>query len=272
VSAWTESAVAAAAAAWVWVPPDADEVRTEAYQLARYPDRYFTHPACVLWSRTDGPVDELIDEVAGHVCGWGLSEVYWCVSASTRPAGTEAELMRRGATLDDTAQVLAYDMTDGLPELDEPPGISWSVVDDAAGLRAERLINAEVWGQGGEAGEPDEAEIESGLAEVREQLADWSGFRVVAYLDGEPAAYGGCTPVDGVARLWGAGTRTPLRGRGAYRVVLARRMALARAHGATLALVKGRVATSAPILRRAGFRSYGEERTYKIAVGEGSAQ
>jgi hypothetical protein len=41
---------------------------------------------------------------------------------------------------------------------------------------------------------------------------------------------------------------------------------LAREHGATLALVKGRVLTSAPILLRAGFADYGEERCYWLPV------
>ena len=77
---------------------------------------------------------------------------------------------------------------------------------------------------------------------------------------------GGYTLVGEVARLWGAGTRPAFRGRGAYRSLLAARMKLAREHGATLALVKGRVETSGPILRRAGFSSYGEERSYCLTV------
>jgi hypothetical protein len=42
---------------------------------------------------------------------------------------------------------------------------------------------------------------------------------------------------------------------------------MAREHGATLALVKGRVLTSAPILLRAGFADYGEERCYWLPIG-----
>jgi hypothetical protein len=34
-----------------------------------------------------------------------------------------------------------------------------------------------------------------------------------------------------------------------------------------MALVKGRVETSAPVLRRAGFEAYGEERAYRLSVG-----
>ena len=33
-----------------------------------------------------------------------------------------------------------------------------------------------------------------------------------------------------------------------------------------MALVKGRVETSAPILRRAGFAAYGEERAYRVTA------
>jgi hypothetical protein len=138
MSGWTGAAVMAAAAAWSWVPPDAERVRTDSYLLVRYPGHYYTYPACVLWSRSERPVGELIDEVGGHVRGWGLGEVHWAVSADTRPAGTEAELVRRGATVADTEQVLAYDMTAGRPGLDEPPGVRWEVVGDEAGVRAGR--------------------------------------------------------------------------------------------------------------------------------------
>ncbi len=41
----------------------------------------------------------------------------------------------------------------------------------------------------------------------------------------------------------------------------------ARDHGATLALVKGRMVTSAPVLLRAGFTDFGEERCYWLPLG-----
>ncbi len=67
-------------------------------------------------------------------------------------------------------------------------------------------------------------------AAVRAAAADWVW---VVCADAEPAAAGGCTIVGGVARLWGAGTRTAFRKRGAYRLLLATRIGLAREHGAT---------------------------------------
>jgi hypothetical protein len=48
--------------------------------------------------------------------------------------------------------------------------------------------------------------------------------------------------------------------------VLLHRITTARSLGATLALVNGRVQTSGPILRRAGFTAYGTERCYRIPV------
>jgi hypothetical protein len=261
VSRWTADAILTVAADWAWVPPDARHVRTDEYQLVGYPERYHTFDVQVLWSRSARPVTELVSEIAGHARSWGHSHAYWRVSDATSPAGTEAALRARGATLAETCQVLGYDMTGGLPDLSPPPGVRAEIASDEAGVRAGQRVYAEVWGNGQE---PDEADIGRQLADVRAGLTDFSDFRVLAFVDGQPASFGGCTRIDGVAQLWGAATRTAFRGRGGYRAVLARRMAVAREHDATLALVKGRVETSAPILRRAGFVSYGEERCYRL--------
>ena len=93
-------------------------------------------------------------------------------------------------------------------------------------------------------------------------LATWTNFRVLACVDGAPACTGGATLNDELAQLWGAVTLPAFRRRGSYRAVLAERLRLARDHGAELALVKGRVETSGPILLRAGFTDYGQERCY----------
>lgn len=67
-------------------------------------------------------------------------------------------------------------------------------------------------------------------------------------------------------RLWGAATVPESRGRGAYRAVLDGRLRLGAEMGATTALVKGRISTSAPILARAGFEHMGDERGYVLTV------
>lgn len=68
-------------------------------------------------------------------------------------------------------------------------------------------------------------------------------------------------------RLWGAGTLEGFRGRGAYQALVAERCRLAHSLGATLALTKANASTSAPILKRAGFRPVAGERRHVLELG-----
>ena len=265
VPSWTADAVTAAAADWVWLPPEAEQVRTDDYLLIAYP-MHLQHPTQVVRSASVRPAGDLIDEVTARVREWHRDRVWWWIRADTRPEDTEAVLQARGGTLAETVRVLAYDLSAGLPDLElpgDPAGLRAELVRDEATLADSVRVNDEVWD---ERKERTRTDVARELADIRAELASWSGYRVVVYAHGEPAATGGCTIVDGVARLWGAGARPAFRGLGAYRVLLATRVGLAREHGATLALVKGRVETSAPILRRAGFTEYGEERSYRLPV------
>ena len=262
MTAWTPERIAQATAEWVWVPDDAEEVRTDHYHLIRYPD-WFQPSTVVAWSWTDRELSPLIDSVADRVRSWGRSEVFWWVSEATVPADTEDELVRRGAAVHETVTVLAREIVDDLPDLDPPDDVKVTAVRDEQTLRAAAEISAEVWGFP----RPDKLDMP---AELRTMQRDWdamTSFRVVGSLDGRPVAAGGCTLAGGAARLWGAATLPAARHRGAYRAVLAERLRLARQAGATLALVKGRIETSGPILRRAGFTAYGEQRLLRLPVG-----
>jgi GNAT superfamily N-acetyltransferase len=267
---WSAEAVRAAAAAWVWVPPDAQQIVTSEFQLIAYPAHY-QHPTQVAWSNPARPVDEVVDEVLAQAAAWGRDRVYWWVrdyAAGHVDAGQgsiETALQARGGRLADTVQVLGYDLTSGGPALDLADGPRAELVQDERTLRASHLVSAEVWE---DHRERTPAAIAEEVASVREGLESWSEFRVVVFIGNQPVAAGGCGIVGSVARLWGAGTRPAYRGRGAYRALLDGRVALARDHGATLALVKGRVETSGPILRRAGFTPYGEERSYCVPLKE----
>lgn len=273
LSPWTPRRVLDAAAAMEWQPDGAIEVTTEDYRLIRYPDWALdpTFPAAqVTRSRTGRnrrPADDVLDEVATRVRRWGLPGVAWWVAATARD--TEQTLRARGGTKIDTVQILARDLRDALPDLDVPPDVTVEVVRDERTLRAASMVTARGWGRT----EPTDAALARELTEALGDLATWSSFRVVAMLDGTPASSGGCTlrcasegETQKVAQLWGAVTLRAFRRRGGYRAVLAERLRLAREHGATLALVKGRVETSGPILLRAGFASYGEERCYWLPV------
>ncbi|HMH38313.1 MAG TPA: GNAT family N-acetyltransferase, partial [Streptosporangiaceae bacterium] len=140
--------------------------------------------------------------------------------------------------------------------------VSVALVAGERTFRAASMVTVRGWGRK----EPTEAALAREHAEAVRDLAAWSSFRVLASVRGEPAAVGGCTLRGEVAHLWGAVTLREYRRRGAYRAALAERLRLARAHGATLALVKGRVETSAPILLRSGFALYSEERCYWLPV------
>lgn len=260
---WTAQRVLDAAAAWVWVPDDALDLTGDGYRLVRYPDRLLgpSSPAArVLWSRTARPLEVVIDEITAQVRAWGLDEVHWWVSAATEPAGTERELRARGAELSDNFLVLGFDLSEGLPLLDLPGDVTAELVDTERTLRAESHVTVHGWGRE----EPDEADLARQLDEAIRDLQNWASFRVVAFADASPISASGCTLDGEVAQLWGAVTLPQARGRGGYRAVLAERLRLARDHGATLALVKGSTQTSGPILLRAGFTDFGEERLYRL--------
>ena len=265
MSPWTPQRVLDAAAAMQWRPDGAVEVLTDDYHLIRYPawalDPAFP-AAQVTRSRTDRPDHEVIDEVLGQVRDWRLLGVAWWVSAATRPPGTEQTLCARGAKRVDAVQILARELAAGLPELDVPADVTVELAAEERSFRAALEVAVRGWGRK----EPEAAQVDRELAEAVRDLADWTGFRVLARVDGEPASSGGCSLDGEVAKLWGAVTLPAFRRRGSYRAVLAERLRLARDHGATLALVKGRVDTSGPILLRAGFTDYGEERCYWLPV------
>ena len=275
MSAWTPRRVLDAAVSMEWRPAGAIDVQAADYRLIRYPDWALDptfRAAQVTRSWGGRPADEVIDEVLARVRGWGLHGVAWWVSAATgpaatapdatRPADTEQTLRARGAKQIDAVRILARELGAGLPDLDVPPDITAELVTGARLFRVSSDIVVRGWGRKA----PSEADQERDFRDAALDLADWSGFRVVAFVDGQPASSGGCTLSGEVAKLWGAVTLPAFRRRGSYRAVLAERLRLARDHGANLALVKGRVETSQPILVRAGFADYGEERCYWLPL------
>lgn len=265
---WDPPTVLAAAAEWSWVPPDAECVVTDVTDvtLTRWPAWAQGRVVLTGLTSTRAPEDVLRAAVE-QARAWGSDTLGIWVSANSTPDLTDL-LIERGARLEDTVDVLARGLEPGLPEALERDGrVVVRRVTDVDGLRDADRVDTAVWGQ-----QPLD---DDRLAEnARTLLADDSReLRVVAYQDGEPVASAGVTfaaaPRPGlgtVARLWGAGTVPDRRGRGAYRAVLAERLRLAAVAGASLALVKGRVSSSARILRKAGFERYGEENYYRLTL------
>ncbi len=246
-----------AAAEWSWRPRGSREDLGE-LRLTHYPERL---GGGVRASQTRSTLDaaDVIAHALARSRGWGAAEITFWTNPSDAP-DLEPELRRRGAVPVDAVAVLAAPVDTA--SVDVPGDVTVEVVRDLAQVRDADAVNVPVWAQ-----EPlDERGLREELDDVTAALTTGAGIQVLARLDGLPVSVGGCTIIDGFVRLWGGATLPEARGRGAYRAVLAERIRLGAAHGARTALVKGRVATSAPILRRAGFTQIGEERAYRLAV------
>ncbi|MGD0702396.1 MAG: GNAT family N-acetyltransferase [Trebonia sp.] len=257
--------VIAASNAWSWIPDNAITEATAEYLLVRFPD-YFEHPLELLRfspPEATGASPEAVGTVLDRARRFGLPDLHWRVRLDSPPEVADL-LVARGATVDETLDVLAVDLSHGAPDLLPPArqvSLRWAT--DLSTLRDGTQVGVTVFG----GSMPPEQRLEEESKRDSGTVAGGDGGMVVAYADGEPVGSGGIAMTDGVARLWGGAVRQEARRQGVYRALLAARLRYGAAHGATMALVKGRVETSAPILRQAGFTAYGQEIMYRVPLG-----
>ncbi|MER7446104.1 hypothetical protein [Microbacterium sp. NPDC097977] len=253
----TTEEILRASAQWVWFPRGSEQEKT-GLQLVRHPERF---GGGVRGSQVESEADaaDVLDHALARTRAWGESELVFWTNASDQP-DLEPELRRRGAEHIDTVAVFACPVEGAT--VDVPDGVTAEVVRTLDQVREVDAINVPVWQQ-----QPlDDEGLRVEFEEVTSTFEAGTHVRVLARLDGEAVSTGGCTIVEGFARLWGAATIERARGRGAYRAVLAERLRVSASFGAKTALVKGRTATSAPILARSGFLRLGEERGYRLTV------
>ena len=255
--AHTRDEILRAAADWAWTPRDAEREQSH-LRLVRYPERL---GGGVRGSQVASSLAaaDVLDHALRQTRAWGAATLTFWTNPADSP-DLEDELRRRGAVHVDTVTIFARAIAE--PPVAVPDGITAEIVRTVPQVREMDAVNVPVWEQ--QPLDADGLRIEH--EEIESALAAGEGLRVLARIDGSAVSTGGCTIVDGFTRLWGAATLASARGRGAYRAVLAERLRASAALGARTALVKGRVSTSASILRRAGFTQYGEERAYRIAV------
>lgn len=250
--------VARESAAWVWYPPEATVVDGRGFLLIRWPD-YYDLPPSVLRVETGADPQEVLDAAAEQSRRWGADRVTVPVALDA-PAGLEQLLIGGGATPYETVDVLAAGLDDlsfDAPQLE----LRWRV--DAQTVREGAEVVREAFGEGATPGD-DQIPL---LAERNAaDLAAGRGSSLVAYLGGRAVGSAGVTVAGPTARLWSGAVLPEARGRGVYRAMLEARVRYAAQHGATMALVKGKVDTSGPILRRAGFAVFGQERTYRLPL------
>jgi GNAT superfamily N-acetyltransferase len=245
------------ASAWVWQPPEARTVDTDDYLLIAYPE-HFSDPTVATRWRSDRPGDDLIDEVLEAAHGLGRTSVtFFELSDRTRPRDLEHRLRERGAELTETLAVLALDLTRGVPDLTVPDDVEVRRVLTVGDLRAAEQIDVAAFG-----GTPADDEA---LRRSASRLADEP--RHLALRSGTPLGTAGHVVAAKTLRLWGGAVLPEARHTGVYRALLDTRLRAGVDAGCRLALVKGRVETSAPVLLRAGFEPYGEVRAYRLARG-----
>lgn len=259
--------VHAASAAWLWLPPNAGRIETEEYLALRFPS-WYEHPLQLVGVRPARPLAAVLDEVVERcrdAVGTAEPELLAWVRLDA-PAGLEDALRARGGVLDETLDVLARPLPEAsdldLADLDLAAEVTVRWADDFDTFVDAVHLNSDVFG----GTRPDRAGLEPVWPDEQTKLRTGGGGAVVAYLDGRAVGTAGMTVAGPDARLWGGGVLPEARGRGVYRALLAARLAYAAAQGCELAIVKGRVETSAPILRRAGFAAYGQERSYLLGL------
>jgi hypothetical protein len=253
----TPEHVLAEAAAWVWVPEDARTVETDEFLLIAYPEHFSDPTVATRWD-SDRPAGELVDEVLAAAASLGRESVnFFEIGDATRPADLERVLVERGAERTEVLAVLAMDLTDGLPELDVPVDLELRRVATLDDLRAVEEIDVEVFG----GSLPDDQALAASLARIGDD------HRLLALRDGQAVGSAGHVVAGETLRLWGGAVVPQARHTGVYRGLLDHRLRVGVAEGCTVALVKGRVETSAPVLLRAGFQQYGEVRAYRLARG-----
>jgi hypothetical protein len=245
--------VITASNAWLWVPDNAVSVETSDYLLVRYPD-YFDHALELIRFKPAGPVEDAMAAVLDRARQFARPALHWMVRLDG-PAGVPELLEARGATVG-----LSADNTDCPAPSAAGVELRWQT--DIATARDAAALDVAVFG----GSMPPEDCLAKNAARDSATVPAGEGGRLVAYVDGAAVGTGGVTMADEVARLWGGGVAEKARRRGVYRAILAARLAYGASHGATMALVKARIETSGPILRRAGFAAYGQERIYRVPL------
>ena len=250
--------VARESAAWIWRPDDGDVVETADYVLVRWPAYVGSAPSLMRFTPMGDPA-AAFSAALDRARSWACDELIVWVRLEA-PAGFEELVRAQGGVLHETVDVFALDLADG-PAVDAPDvELRWRDVGNSRDF-------VEVGIAAFEEGEVPDEETLRWLAEDAEadRLAG-RGAHVLAYANGRPVGAAGLTMAGTTARLWGGGVVPEARGRGIYRALLRARIGYALEHGATMALVKGRVESSGPILRRCGFESYGQERAYLLGL------
>lgn len=271
---------------WVHVPRDGRRIEDERRLLVHLPERWGTSRVWRSWVTDEERASDLIEETVGEVRAAGGGRILWHTGDRVAPPFMDGCLARHGFLTTERLEVLAFFLVNGqvqrLPRIGVPEELTVELVRDAEGLREALRVDSEVFRSppptSGEFAEYA-GELEKLRRRERGELSREGtslAVRFVAHVNPSLLSGGdnprgivaaaGAQVVGATLRLWGAGTRQAFRGRGAYGALVLERCRVGGHLGATLALAKANVATSAPILKRAGFHPVGTERRHVLEI------
>jgi GNAT superfamily N-acetyltransferase len=255
---WDDDAIATAFADWVWVPDGSEVWPVPGGRLIRFP-AYIARRMHAVAAPPTGTETTVLAEVLDRCREHGEAEVRWHVSDRPATALVRELLRDSGGAVEETLDQLAFT---GTPPSADSGDLDVRAVLDEDSARAVDHIDQVVFDE-----KPaSEERIRDLVTECRAQWDARSDARYVAWRSGTPLGSGGLSRAGEVLRLWGGATLPEARRQGVYGAVLRERLRQGWEWGTTLALVRGRVQTSAPILRRTGFRRVGRELSIRLEV------
>ncbi len=254
--------VMAAAARWVWIPEDAEHVETANLIMVKYPAS-FRYQYQVVWIAPDVRPRDVLRDIAVAAKTLATRQVLvWTgtLYSNELPAALEA----RNAMLVEEVAILACAPNEVLrdPQYPADRAVSVRSLESVKDLVDYSAISDRIFG--GVTSFVESSDIDARLSAITDGWARGRGGEVIAVAEGTAIGIAGVTFAESDARLWGAAVIPEFRGKGVYRELLRFRLQAALDRGATLAIVKARNASSAPILLRSGFVSFGSERAYVL--------
>ena len=225
--------------------------------VSHHPDEP-ERPFEVHWTSSERCAEDVFAALTAYLRSRGARDAHWWFRDESTPAVLEElVLAARATTVED--QVCVARTVDG----DRPairPGVTVTLVQDAAGLDAVIDIAAEVFG---DTVPPDRGAV---LTEVLDDLDAARSAWVVGWLGGRPVGRARVGFEWQVAPLVGAAVLPQARHAGVYAAMLAARLDLASTAGCHTAIAKARRTQSLPLLVRQGFVPRGWERAHLLAV------
>ncbi len=279
IGRWTDRAILRESERWLHVPAACTLVENGERLLVHPPGFRGTSRVWRSWparARAEGLILETIEEVRTS----GGARLVWHTGDAISPPFMDDLLQRHGFEKTEDLELLAFELEDdpdpNLPRLDVPDDIHVDLVRDEAEILQSRAVASHVFPNSPKLTDPEIRAYLYGIETLGRRKPEPGDaaytLRFLAFMSDQmnrsegAVATAGAQVVDETVRLWGAGTLAEHRGRGAYRALVVERCRFAHALGATLALTRANMATSAPLLQNAGFRPVGSERRHQLRI------